>query len=104
MLKITVLLPTKYNDGTEVNQDVHDVCLNSLAAICGGYTHDGRVYGKYRMDSGEMVSDICNRVWVVVDSSKLSLLREWAESACRAFCQESLYFEYQQTNVEFIRG
>ena len=104
MLKITVLIPTKYNDGSPIGPGVLKLLLSGLREITGGYTLDCIVEGRYTMDDGSIATDYSQKLWVVVDSDKLPAIREWAERVCICLKQESLYLEYQQTNVDFVRG
>jgi len=103
MLKVTILLPTTYNDGLPVWESRIRCILNSLRELTGGYTIDGSVKGTYKMDDGPFATDDSIKVWVVVDCALFQRLREWAESVCVLLNQESLYFEYHETKVEFIR-
>lgn len=105
MLKITVLLPVNYNDGSPIDPDVRKVCLGSLSSLFDGFTCGAKCYGEYRMDDGSIVCDTCEPIWVVVDSQhKVELVREWAKSCCVAYRQECIYMEVQEVSVEFIKG
>ena len=105
MLKVTVLIPTRYNNGVSIQLPIIDKALDNLTALCGGYTNERFVVGTYVMDSGEIAQDTCIKVWVVIETTaKLNELREWAANLCCACQQESIYFEHHETCVEFIRA
>ena len=103
MIKVTVLIPVTYNDGTIIPHDKIDYALRNLRSICGGFTIEGRVVGEYMMDDVTVSRDCCNKVWVVVDATKLNQLRDWASSLCHVCKQESIYFDIQDVRVEFVR-
>lgn len=103
MIKVTVLLPTYYNNGMLISSMTIDELLDKMDDITGGHTRQGYCDGAYRMHDGRNY-DRNIVVWVVCNSDKLSALREWAFLAAQRLQQESIYFEYQQTNVEFIRA
>ncbi len=104
MLKVTVLLPTCYNDCHPIPLEDIQTQLRKLRPISGGFTREGGCEGEYVMDNGYLAIDQTLKIWVVVDSSKLNELREWAADCARVFEQESIYFEHKETCVDFVRG
>ena len=104
MIKITVLLPTCYNDLTQIPQSVLSNLILDLDDITDGHTFGGHVSGTYRMDNEDMVTDRCGVFWVVCDMKLLPQLRDWAANCAKVLRQESIYFEVQQVQVEFIRA
>lgn len=104
MLKVTVLIPVNFNNGMPIPQYVVDTALSTLTYIAGGLTDEGLVLGRYVMDDGTLATDRCHKVFVVIDADKLTVLRTWAANLCRACQQESIYFEVQEVQVEFVRA
>lgn len=103
MKKCVLLLPTAYNDGTDVPLDVLADILRDIDEAFDGHTVDGICDGAYRMDDGSMASDKSLKVWVAVDPKRVDELKKLAARFAGVLRQESLYFEVTETEVEFIR-
>jgi hypothetical protein len=104
MIKVTILLPIRYNNGDMIPYNDIVKAKSRIADIKGGFTCDGEVTGEYRMDDGSTSTDVCERVFVVCESALLPALRDLASEFAGVFKQESIYFEWHQVNVEFVRG
>jgi len=104
MLRVTYIFPLVDNkdDGT-INSPIAAALTRDLIALTGGVT-TYEAAGSYRMDNGELrIEPVVTNV-TVVDDALLPQLRELAERACRMLSQECIYFEYQPTHMELIRG
>ena len=104
MLKVTILLPLADNYGMLFEETRFNGILDRLLEIAGGFTSDGQTTGGYTMDNFQVARDTCDRFFVMVERDKLDLLRDLASYAARELSQESIYLEYHETNVEFVRG
>jgi hypothetical protein len=104
MIKVTLLLPLADNNGKEFPKRDIDSILYLLRQIAGGFTSDGLTNGEYTMDNGDIACDVCKRVFVIVERDKLDSLRSLAALAAKQLRQESIYIEYHETNVEFVRA
>ena len=78
MLKrITLLVPLAFNDGTVIPQETLLSLLEEMYAAFGGWTVAGQVEGAYRMQqTGEKKVEKLLHVWIVVEETQLSLLRQ----------------------------
>ena len=104
MLRVTYIFPLVDNkdDGT-INSPIAAALTRDLIVLTGGVT-TYEAAGSYRMDNGELrIKPVVTNV-TVVDDALLPQLRELAERACRMLSQECIYFEYQPTHLELIRG
>lgn len=100
--KCLLLLPTAYNDGTEIPPNVLVGILNGLYDAFGGYTVDGTCDGVYKMSDGSKARDKSLKIWVAADTNKLDELREVAQGIAGTLKQESLWFEVTDAEVEFL--
>jgi hypothetical protein len=101
--KCILLLPTSYNDGSEVPASVISGILRSIDEAFDGHTIDGYCDGVYRMDDGSLASDHSLKVWIAVDPQRVDDVRKLAGSVARLLKQESIYFEVTDAEVEFVR-
>ncbi len=101
--KCILLLPTTYNDETEVPPKVMASILRNIDEEFDGHTVDGLCDGVYKMADGSMVNDKSLKVWVAVDPDRVGELRKLAAGFARVLKQESLYFEITEAEVEFVR-
>ena len=101
--KCVLLLPTAYNDGTEIQPAVLADVLRSIDEAFDGHTVDGMCDGVYKMDNGSMTNDRSLKVWVAVDPKRVDELKKLAARFAGVLKQESLYFEVTEAEVEFVR-
>jgi hypothetical protein len=101
--KCILLLPTAFNDGTEVPPGVLADILRNIDEAFDGHTVDGMCDGVYKMDGGSMASDTSLKVWVAVDPQRVDELKALAARFAGMLKQESLYFEVTEAEIEFIR-
>lgn len=102
MNKITILLPTTHNDGSDLNFEAKS-CIERLATMAGGVTAYPKVVGMYRMKSGAMHYDTLIPVIVCVDSHKIGAVKQLCTQFAAELEQESIYCEIDyDIVVEFI--
>ncbi len=103
MRKCILLLPLRYNDGSEVPSHVISGILREIDEAFDGHTIAGKAEGTYRMADGSMVTDPSLMVWVAVDSNEIDVLRAMVGRMARTLKQEAMYFEVTDAAVELIR-
>jgi hypothetical protein len=101
--KCILLLPTTFNDGTEVPPETLSSLLREVDEAFDGHTVDGLCDGVYKMDDGSMACDRSLKVWVAVDPNRVEEVRKLAARFARKLKQECLYFEVTAAEVEFVR-
>lgn len=104
MYKVTILLPTHYNDGKIVEDWKTENSLNDIARISGGYTLEDNIIGCFTMSDGTSKREVNRKIWVVCDKLQVSKLRILAIHFADDFRQESIFFQVELVNVEFIGG
>lgn len=116
MKKCIILLPLKYNDGTEVPGRVINKIKREIDEVFDGHTVGGvferrpgivkdkseTVKGNYRMPDKKMKGDVSLEIWIVFEPEKLDVLRKMASRFARTLEQDSIYFEVVDSKVEFI--
>ncbi|HNY78658.1 MAG: hypothetical protein RBS72_12885 [Sedimentisphaerales bacterium] len=100
--KCILLLPTTYNDRTEVPPEVMAGILRSIDEDFDGHTVDGLCDGVYKMADGSMANDKSLKVWIAVDPTRVEELKKLAARFAKVLRQETLYFEVTEAEVEFI--
>lgn len=100
--KCLLLLPTTYNDGTQVPTEVFTRIKKDIDRKFDGHYVDGYADGAYKMADGSMAHDKSLKVWVAVDPKRVDELKKFAGRIARILKQESLYFEVTEADVEFI--
>ncbi len=103
MKKYIILLPTCYNDGTEVPEDVINGIKREIDETFDGHAMGPPVEGTYRMADGSLADDVCLQVWVALDEKNEGILREMVKVFAGRLKQESIYFEATNSKVEFIK-
>ncbi len=98
-----ILLPTRYNDNTEVPSSVLGNILRRIFKAFGGYTADGYCNGSYRMADGSLAQDKCLKVWIILEPQRVDELKEHARHFAAELKQECIYFEVTSSEVEFLR-
>jgi hypothetical protein len=103
MIKATMLVPTHYNDGSHVGDGYHvNVGLWFINKF-GGVTIQHGLRGKYRMADGTIADDELVAYTVVCEQPGLYDLSKLAASIACGLQQESVYLDYHDCNVEFIK-
>ena len=101
--KCLLLLPTSYNDGTEVPPAVMSGAVMGIDRAFDGISIGGLVEGTYRMSDGTTAKDKSVVVWVIVDESQVEEVRTKAARIAAILKQESLYFEVTDVEVDFVK-
>jgi hypothetical protein len=105
MKKVTILLPTHYNDGSIVEEYKLENALNRIADIAGGYTLDGIVIDCWQ--NPETCSprvakrETMQKVWVV-GTHMTEQLHKLCQYFAVYFNQKCIYFEVGDVDVQFI--
>ncbi len=103
MIKITILIPTAYNDKTPVAFSKLAKYTYDIEKLVSGCTIDGKVYGFSETDDGTAQNDDFIKVWVVGSCNELlSPMRAIACWIATDLNRESVYLEWHDVNVEFI--
>jgi hypothetical protein len=103
MIKVTILVPIKDNNGQVIDPNEVGSCLYSILELCGGYTRsEPNLTGVWKDDKGKLYFDVMFSVMVCCEDEKLPALREIAACIAKVCKQECLYFDYQPITLEFI--
>jgi predicted RNA methylase len=102
MKKCIILLPTQYNDKSEVPPDIINRILRDIDELFDGHTIAGIAEGTYRMLNGNMATDPSLMVWIAVDQDKIGMLKKMASRFARILKQETIYFEVTDSEINFI--
>jgi hypothetical protein len=107
--KITILLPVNYNDGGRIPQVDINTILDDICNLAGGFTQGCCVQGCYRMKDGSLCKEPMIPVVAIVTYGENGLPRSYpfqyvAARAARLFQQETVYFETQEVDCQFING
>jgi hypothetical protein len=93
-MKFTTLIPTRFNDGSDVPQDQLDRLMDELAAEFGGCSEEGLTKGQW-IDPTDAVRyrDESVRVSVNCDRIMLESAREAVIRIGKELQQRAMYFE-----------
>jgi hypothetical protein len=92
-MKFTTLIPTTRNDGTEVPPKSLQRLINSLWRPFGGATEEGPVRGHWIDEDGTEFSDVCIKVSIECDRSRLAEAVRAVKRLGRKLGQRAMYFE-----------
>jgi hypothetical protein len=92
-MKFTTLIPTIRNDGTPVKPSVLERILESLWRPFRGITQEGYVTGHWIDDDGSEFTDICLKVSIECDRSRLLEAIKAVRRVGRRLGQRAMYFE-----------
>jgi hypothetical protein len=101
--KCLLLLPTLYNDGTEVPPTVMSRVVMEIARAFDGVSFGGLVEGIYKMADGTTAKDKSIVAWVTVDKRQLEEVRMKAARIAAILKQEALYFEVTDVEQDFVK-
>lgn len=100
VVKVTVILPKKDNEGESLKTKVEDILLE-VAFNYGGYTTDN-VRGAYRTKKGDIACDRSKRFFVIMPRKRIPSFLARAKRWARVLRQESLYVEISQPEAVFF--
>ncbi len=103
MKKCILLLPTRFNDGSEIPPATIQRALREIDTAFDGHSIGGMCDGTYKMDDGTMSNDRSLIVWVAIDADRVEELKAMARRFAALLKQESLYFEVTDAEVELLR-
>lgn len=101
-IKFILLVPLRYNDGTDVSATTLRSIDDDLFVFAGGYTIAGEVEGAWKMDDGTKQVDRCVQYWVVIDDDQTEELKILVSELARLLGQEAMYLERIDGFVEFV--
>jgi hypothetical protein len=103
VIKITTLIPTTYNDGKEVSQQVFKEFEKAVMRIAGGYSLDGLTKGGYLEDEKEF-EDISRRYIIIVPNLRTARqIKKLVAQVGKQLQQYSMYYEQQRIKAKFIK-
>jgi hypothetical protein len=92
-MKFTTLIPTTHNDDTAVAPSVLRRAIDSLWRPFQGMTREGDVTGRWIDDDGAEFADICIKVCIECDRSRLPEAIRAVKRLGRKLGQRAMYFE-----------
>ncbi|MBI1915619.1 MAG: hypothetical protein HYS12_12940 [Planctomycetes bacterium] len=92
-MKFTTLIPTTRNDGRAVQPSVLTRLINSLWRPFGGMTNEGAVTGYWIDDDGTEFQDVCVKVSIECDRSRLQEAIKAVRQVGRKPGQRAMYVE-----------
>lgn len=102
LLKFVVLVPLRFNDGTQVPNDVILDFQEKLFLLGGGFTLAGTVEGAYLMADGKKQIDHSQTYWIGVPEDRIDELRTIVSELGDTLGQESMYLEHTGSRIEFV--
>jgi hypothetical protein len=103
MIKCILLIPLRYNDGTEVPEPVVNRVLGEIYDRFGGYSIAGIIQGAYRMANGRGADDQSIELWVGIEKDRLPELVRMARRFAKMLKQESIWFEVTKSDVRLVK-
>jgi hypothetical protein len=92
-MKFTTLIPTTRNDGKSVKPSVLEQMIDSLWKPFRGVTREGYVTGHWIDDDGTEFMDVCLKVAIECDRSRLFEALKRVKQIGRRLGQRAMYFE-----------
>jgi hypothetical protein len=92
-MKFTTLLPTRRNDGTEIKPSLLHRLIESLWRPFLGMTNEGYVTGHWIDSNGMEFTDVCVKVSIECDRSRLEEAIKRVKRLGRKLSQRAMYFE-----------
>jgi hypothetical protein len=92
-MRFTTLIPTTHNDGTPVKPSVLQRRIEGLWRPFGGVAEEGAVTGHWMDDDGREFSDVCLKVSIECDRSRLPEAIRAVKRIGRRLQQRAMYFE-----------
>src|SRR5947209_1089965 len=92
-MKFTTLIPTTRNDGAPVKLSVLEYILDALWRPYRGMTKEGYVTGYWIDEDGTEFRDVCLKVFIVCDQSRLFELMKAVRRLGRRLGQRAMFIE-----------
>jgi hypothetical protein len=92
-MKFTTLIPTTRNDGTPVPPSVMQRLTDALWRPFRGVTREGLVSGHWIDEDGAEFADVCLKVSIDCDRSRLEEAVKAVKRLGRKLGQRAMYFE-----------
>ena len=92
-MKFTTLIPTRRNDGTEVTPSALHRVVDSLWRPFRGVSKEGLVTGHWIDEDGSEFTDVCLKVSIECDRSRLLEAIKAVRRVGRRLGQRAMYFE-----------
>lgn len=92
-MKFTTLIPTTWNDGTTIKPAVLDRVIERLWRPFGGMTDEGQVTGHWIDEDGTEFTDVCIKVSIECDRTRLQEAVRAVRRAGLKLGQRAMYFE-----------
>jgi hypothetical protein len=92
-MKFTTLIPTTRNDGTPLMPSKMDQIVTALWRPFRGMTNEGYVTGHWIDDDGTEFTDVCLKVSIECDRSRLFKALKAVKRTGRRLRQRAMYFE-----------
>lgn len=92
-MKFTTLIPTTRNDGRPVKPAELDRLVDTLWWPFGGMTDEGTVTGHWIDDDGMPFTDVCIKIAIECDRSRLLEAIRAVRRVGRRLGQRAMYFE-----------
>ncbi len=100
--KFVVLVPIRFNDGSDVAQSIIVQFQNKLFDLGGGFTIAGTVEGTYRMADGSRQVDKSVSYWIGIPPSMVDELRTIVSELGAVLGQEAMYLEHSGSRIELV--
>jgi hypothetical protein len=92
-MKFTTLIPATRNDGTDIERAVLSRVIDALWRPFRGMSEEGFVTGHWIDDDGTEFTDLCIRISIECDRSRLQQAIRGVLRAGRKLGQRAMYFE-----------
>src|SRR5713101_3142911 len=92
-MKFTTLIPTTHNDGTPVKPAVLEKLIGAVWRPFRGVTREGPVIGHWIDDDGTEFRDVCVKLSIECDRSRLAEAIRAVKRVGRKLGQRAMYFE-----------
>jgi hypothetical protein len=103
-VKFTTLIPTTRNDGTAVKPSALARLIRGLWRPFGGMTDEGFATGHWIDEDGTEFTDVCVKVSIECDRSRLNEALRAVRRIGRTLGQRAMYFEVSgYDGVQFLR-
>lgn len=102
LIKFTLLIPIRFNDGANVPQSLLEEILDELYDLAKGWSHAGTVTGAYQMHDGSKQLDESMCVWVCVRRNQVAALKRLIGEIGSKLDQEFMFLEESGGKLNFV--